>query len=359
MAHSNTQVAASDTGNGNTKLAMGKKTISLPSIRARVTAQDLKLDKEFTLDYTWAEWQGERYAYGDDCLLVNRQGIDRHMGNGRYGGEHHRSLTAYGLARLGVKSGNVDLTLMLPPGLFNNLKQTVIDAYRNNPVTIKLKGDKEARQWAYENVTIWPEGFAAVGCFMFDKDGEKSALASMLAGDVVLLDSGAYTANVFRLNNARFNAADLPQSSIPNGGGNVHIRKPMLEWVHSGGGDLTGVTLDDIDRALRLGSASGDYTLRFGSAAVDLKPELDYLAKQYADWLANNTLDSRFDGMRDMKGLLVVGGNADYILPHLSAWYPGKVIAYREGREFSSLHPADLNSVGALRMAHARLKAGK
>ena len=82
------------------------------------------------------------------------------------------------------------------------------------------------------------------------------------------------------------------------------------------------------------------------------------LNKQYADWLANNALDTRYDGLKDINGLLIVGGNAAYIMPHLQTWY-GKVIDYTNWREFSGLHPADLNAAGGLRLAQARLNAKK
>ncbi len=360
MANNNTQIASVDCGNGNTAamLAGSKKSISFPSIRARITSQTLGLGKGHELDFTSAIWRGDTYAVGDDALLVNRQGIDRHMGVNRYGGEHHQFLTAYALARLGVKSGHVDLTLLCPPAMYNDLKKPMQDAYAKQGVEITLKGDKKPREWAYDNVTVLPEGYAAVGCFMLDANGNKSALASKLAGAVVLLDAGAYTANVFRLHNGTFNPADLPQSSIQNGGGNTHLRLPLLEWVHSAGGDLTAATLDDIDRTLRLGSASGDYTMQFGGTSIDLKPMLDHLSKQYSDWLANNALDTRYDGLKDISALLVVGGNAAYIMPHLQQWY-GKVIDYTGWREFNGLHPADLNAAGGLRLAQARLSAKK
>ena len=352
--------ASVDCGNGNTSamLSGSKKSISFASIRARITSKTLGLGQGHEMDVTTAEWRGNNYAVGDDALLLNRQGIDRHMGVNRYGGEHHQFLTAYALARLGIKSGAVDLTLLCPPAMYNDLKKPMADAYTAHPAEIALKGDKKPRQWVYESVSVFPEGYAAVGCFMLDANGVKSPLAAKLAGDVVLLDVGAYTANVFRLHNAAFNPADLPQSSIPNGGGHTHIRLLLLEWVHEAGGDLTAVTLDDIDRVLRLGSASNDYVLQFGSATIDLKPMLDHLGKQYADWLANNALDTRYDGLKDIQGLLVVGGNASYIMQHLQGWY-GKVIDYRTMREFSGLHPADLNTAGGLRLAMARLAAKK
>ncbi len=360
MANSNTQIASVDCGNGNTSaiLAGSKKTISFPSIRARITSQTLDLGQGHELDFTSAVWHENTYAVGDDTLLVNRQGIDRHMGVNRYAGEHHQFLTAYALARLGVKSGSVDLTLLCPPAMYNDLKKPMIDAYSKQGVEITLKGDKKPREWSYNNVSVLPEGYAALGCFILDAHGSKSSLASKLAGDVVLLDTGAYTANVFRLHNGAFNPADLPQSSISNGGGNTHLRLPLLEWVHGAGGDLTAVTLDDIDRTLRLGSASNDYVLRFGSAEIDLSPMLVHLGKQYADWLANNALDTRYDGLKDISGLLVVGGNAAYIMPHLQNWY-GKVIDYTNWRELAGLHPADLNAAGGLRLAQARLVAKK
>ena len=188
--------------------------------------------------------------------------------------------------------------------MYNDLKKPMTDAYSKQGVVITLRADKKPREWSYSSVSVLPEGYAAIGCFMLDSTGGKSSLAGKLAGDIVLLDVGAYTANVFRLHNGSFNPADLPQSSIANGGGNTHIRLPLLEWVKGAGGDLTAVTLDDIDRVLRLASASGDYLLQFGGASIDLKPMLDHLAKQYADWLANNALDTRYDGLKDINGLV-------------------------------------------------------
>ena len=205
MENSNTQIASVDCGNGNTcaMLAGSKKSISFASIRTRITSQTLGLGQGHELDFTSAVWHGDTYAVGDDALILNRQGIDRHMGANRYGGEHHQFLTAYALARLGIKSGSVDITLLCPPAMYNDLKKPMTDAYSKQGVEITLKGDKKPREWSYNSVSVLPEGYAAVGCFMLDSSGNKSPLASKLAGDVVLLDVGAYTANVFRLHNGR------------------------------------------------------------------------------------------------------------------------------------------------------------
>ena len=62
---------------------------------------------------------------------------------------------------------------------------------------------------------------------MLDANGNKSALAAKMAGDVVLLDAGAYTANVFRLHNGAFNPADLPQSTAEE------VRRQSLERMWS------------------------------------------------------------------------------------------------------------------------------
>src|SRR4051812_39809341 len=172
MANSNTQIASVDCGNGNTSamLASPKKSISFPSIRTRITSQTLGLGQG-ELDFTSAVWHDNTYAVGDDALILNRQVIDRHMGQNRYGGEHHQFLTAYALARLGVKSGNIDLTLLCPPAMYNDLKKTMQDAYSKQSVEITLKGDKKPREWSYNSVSILPEGYAAAGCFMLDANG--------------------------------------------------------------------------------------------------------------------------------------------------------------------------------------------
>lgn len=359
MAKFTTQIAAVDCGNGNTAamLAGAKKSISFPSIRTRITSKSLGLGKGSELDITTADWHGDTYAVGDDALLVNRAGIDRHMGINRYGGEHHQFMTAYALARLGVKSGHVDLTLLCPPALYNDLKKPMQEAYTAKPVQIALKGDKNPREWVYESVSVLPEGYAAALCFSLDANGQTSPLASHLEGDVLLLDTGSFTTNVFRLHNGQMNTADLTQSSIQNAGGHEHIRKPLLEWVQEAGGDLKAVTYDDIDRVLRLASVTGDYELQFGAAKINLQEIVDYLSEQYAYFIGNQ-LDTRFNSLQEIKSLLIVGGNADYITPHLQARY-GKVIEYRRWPEFRGLHPSDLNAVGALRRALARLAAKK
>lgn len=362
MAH---YTAASDTGNGNTnaivKVEGGReKSLCISSIRAKVSSQTLGLGKRAELDYVWAEINGVRYAFGDDCLMVNRAEIDRHMGEKRYLHEHHRSLTAYALARLGVKNGTVDLTLMCPPRLYNDLKDGMIASYMDSPVEILLRGDKKPRTWEYSSVIIWPEGFAALACFMLDKNGGVAA-SEIMAGDVVILDTGAHTANAFIAHNGKFNSAHLVHSSIEHGGGDTHIRTPLLEWVRGLGGELSAVTTDDIDRVLRLASASGDYTLRFGLASVDLLPALQPLALDYAHWLSNNVIDSRFNALRGINRLLIVGGNAAYITAHIATWYEGKVITEKDcyAAGLNGWHTSDYNAIGGLRLALARQAKGK
>jgi Actin like proteins N terminal domain len=356
-------IASSDTGNGNTnaivKTEGGKeKSLCMASIRAKVSQHTLGLGKGAELDYIWGEMSNIRYAFGDDCLKVNRAEIDRHMGEKRYLHEHHRSLTAYTLARLGVKGGTVDLTLMCPPKLYTDYKDTMIEVYRNNPVEILLKGDKKPRRWEYSTVTVWPEGFAAAACFMLNKDGV-AAVANVMVGDVLIMDTGAHTLNAFITHNGKFNSSQLVHSSIEYGGGDTHIRTPLLEWVRGQGGELSAVTTDDIDRVLRWAATTGDYTLRFGLASVDLLPALTPLALEYAHWLSNNVIDSRFNGLRGINRILIVGGNASYITGHIAEWYPGKAITDREWAGLNGWHPADLNAVGGLRLALARLNKAK
>ncbi len=354
-----------DAGNGGTNavLAQGKqgyKSFYTPSVRAAATGDSLGLGKGWELDYDYVDWNGHRYVVGDDVIRVTRRQLERHMGANRYGNELHQFLVAHAVARLGIKSGTINLTLFAPPGLYNDLKPFIHDRFsqRGGKVEITLKGDKKPRKFQYETINVWPEGIGAAVCFALDDSGELVP-SDILAGETVVLDLGAHTLDVLQLSNGNFNPESLQHATWEAGGVHVHIREPMLRIVKKQmGDDAAYLSVDDIDRVIRLGSVSGDYTLTVAGQEADLKPLLDKYAERYAEWIANNIADGVFGGFRGIKSVILVGGGAVLVEPYLSkqTWYGDKILDRTRHPTTRHLHPVDMNAVGGLRFALHRLK---
>ena len=183
----------------------------------------------------------------------------------------------------------------------------------------------------------------------------------MLDGEIVILDLGAHTLDALQFSNGNFNSESLQHATWEAGGVHIHIREPMLKAVKKQiGDDAAHLTVDDIDRIIRLGSVSGDYTLTVAGIEADLKPLLDRNAERYAEWVSNNIADGVFDGFRGIKSVILVGGGAGLVEPYLSkqTWYGGKILDRKTHPTTKALHPADMNAVGGLRFALNRLKEG-
>ncbi|PJF38811.1 MAG: hypothetical protein CUN54_10050, partial [Phototrophicales bacterium] len=141
-----------------------------------------------------------------------------------------------------------------------------------------------------EHVSVYPEGIGAAACFVLDEKGNVIE-SDVLAGETLILDSGVYTLDALKLVDGNFNPETLEHATWDNGGIDVHIRQPILRTLKKqGGDDFAVVTVDDIDRVIRLGAASGEYTLRVAGYEVDLSPLLEKYRERYAAWIANNII---------------------------------------------------------------------
>lgn len=353
------QVASVDAGNGGTNGVLARAngnhvTYYEPSVRAAATGDSLGLGKDWEMDYGYVDWNGHRYVTGDDVIRVTRRALERHMGINRYGNEFHQFLVAVALAKLGVKEGEVDLTLFAPPGLFNQLKGQIEDAFKGD-VTIRLKGDDKPRKWCYSNVTVWPEGIGAAACFLLDDKGKYSP-SDVFNGEVIVLDLGAHTLDGLQMTNGNFNAESLQHATWEAGGVHVHIREPILAAVKKKGDDFANLAVEDIDRVIRAGLVSEDYTLRVAGYEVDLKPMIDKYRERYAEWVANNVADGVFDGFRGIKSVVLVGGGAVLVEDYMKKWYGDKILDRTQYATTKKLHPVDMNAVGGIRFALMRLK---
>jgi len=354
--------ASVDAGNGGTNAVLVKgrgrpKRSFEPSVRAAATGDSLGLGSQFELEYDYVDWYGHRYVTGDDVLRVTRRNLERHVGINRYGNEFHQFLVAVALAKLGVKSGTVDLTVFAPPGLYNDLKQGIQDSFmeQDGQVTISLKGDRQPRQWRYNSITVWPEGIGAAACFILDDKGE-FIQTDVLAGEVVVLDIGVFTLDALRFTDGNFNPEALEHATWENAGLNVHLREPVLRAVKARSDDFSGLTVDDIDLVIRTGLATGDYTLRVAGLEADLQPLLDKYRERYAGWIANTICDGVYDGFRGVRAVILVGGGASLVETWLRQWYGDKLLNPHKHPTTKKVAAVDMNAVGGLRLALMRQK---
>jgi hypothetical protein len=355
-------VISVDAGNGGTNAVLAKKSgghssVYFASVRAAATGDTLHLGVDLELQYDYADWNGHRYVYGDDVLRVTRRHLERHMGLNRYGNEFHQFLVALAIAKLGVSKGTVDLTLFAPPGAYNSTRPEMIKRFMEDKgeAVICLKSDKKARVWNYESVTVWPEGIGAAACFILDDKGEMLK-SNVLSGETVVLDAGAYTLDALQLTEGNFNPESLQYATWENGGINVHVREPILNSIRKKSEDFSTLTVDDIDRVIRTGLDSDNYTLKVAGYTADLKPLLDKYRERYAEWIANNIGDGVFNGFKGIKSVILVGGGATLITDHMRKWYGDKILDPTKHVSTAKIHPVDFNAVGGLRFALMRLK---
>lgn len=352
-----------DCGNGGTNAVLqtknGPRVFYTPSVRASVTGDSLGLDKSMEMAVDYAEWAGVRYAVGDEVLKLFEPGIERHMGQDRYGNEFQRFLVAYSLAKLGVPNGaKVDLTLFAPPGFFKDVRPLMLEAFgdKHKKAQIQLKGDAKLRKYEYKSVTIWPEGIGAVAGFAFDADG-KPVNSDWLSGQLLVLDLGALTADAVLINNGIFNPEQLGHTTFAHGGIMRHVLEPIVRDLHKMGPDYQTITTDHVDLALRRGNAlGGDYYVEVLGQGIPIGKLLEKHAASYGHWIANNIIATRYNRLAGIKALIVVGGGETIIGNLLIQWFGDKVWTAKRypGEKIS---PVDMNAIGGLRLRQMQLRA--
>ena len=358
-------VVSCDPGNGGTNAVLARdsgrhKSVYFPSVRAAATGDSLGLGKTMELDYQYVDWGEHRYVVGDDVIRVTKRHLERHTGVNRYGNELYQFLVAVALGQLGVKRGAVDLTLFAPPGMYLQAKGDIQERFArdNGEVTIQFKGDRKPRHWEYEHITVWPEGIGAAACFILD-DGGQLIDTDVLNGEILILDMGAYTLDVLKLNDGNFNPEELEHATFENGGIITHVLEPILRSVKGLGEDFSLLSIENVEQVLRLGLISGDYTLSVAGQEVDLEPLVNRYRERYAEWISNNIIDGSFAGLRGYKSAILVGGGALLIEDLLPKWYdPEKLLNRKKHPTTKKVFPVDFNAVGGLRLALNRLKQG-
>ncbi|MEL6524077.1 MAG: ParM/StbA family protein [Chloroflexota bacterium] len=358
-----TEIVAIDAGNGFTngvrKLKNRYKSIGFPSVRASVTGESLGLGDGLEMQVDYIQHGDFRYVVGDD-VFISRRAVERHQGHLRYGNELWSFLVSVALGQLMPKAGGeVDLTVFAPPELYVDARKQILQRMetQNHQFQVQFRDDEESRIFTVQHLTVHPEGIGAVGAFALDEDGQPVA-ADILTGETVVLDAGMYTLDALQMSNGNFNPESLSNATWEGQGIKAHILDPVLRVVKKQGDDFTLLTENDVDRTLRQGLTTGDYTLTSGGSSIDIKPAVDKYALRYADWISNNIIDGVFNGLRGIKSMILVGGGTSLIQPHLLSYYgDNKILDASQHAHVADVAPTDLNAVGGIRLALARQKA--
>lgn len=358
------KLVAVDCGNGHTNAVCQWtktrfRTFDEPTARAMATGDRLGFD-DMEMDYTYVDFEGQRWVTGDRVLTVTRRGLNRHMGDNRYGNGAHRFFVANALAHLGMGRGRatqeVELIVFAPPKIFATQADVIKERFMRDPhVEIKLSNESKPRHWAYTDVHVVPEGLAAVGAFILDKRGRVQPHANeVLTGDVIIVDPGAYTLDIITLTSGKFNAEGLRKATKEGMGVDEHIRKPVLQALKDFGSDFYHATVEDVDKCIRDGALTGEYTIHRGRTVADLTDAIEITRQQYADEIFD-ILESEHNRLRSVRNAILVGGGAPLVEDYLSALFldDDGNSRFMDRAQFDHLqgyHPAGLNALGGLQL---------
>ncbi|GAH00500.1 unnamed protein product, partial [marine sediment metagenome] len=225
------------------------KSTQLSAISARVTGHTLGIGSQ-ELSFSWWELPDGKYVFGDDVSLVGDR-VNSHQSLYRYGDKSHRDLTAVALATMGIKGGDIDLTVFCPPGIFKQERKRITAAFQNAPVKIRRKKERKWREWEYKSVLVLPEGIAALACFALDEQGYPIENPPALRGPVLALDLGMLTADSFLCQDGKFSAENIHNATSTDGGIKRHVLEPILDDLRSESKEFRYFNWADVDMVLR------------------------------------------------------------------------------------------------------------
>jgi len=345
-----------DAGNGFTNAATLKgksvKTVGFPSIRAMSRADDFDIEGFGSVNYPIYNWQGLRYVVGDDASLISLDSVESHRGYNRYGNEMQRFFMAVAMYQLGLKSSDIDLTMFVPPSLLIEQKDTILSRFEdvNNQLAILPEGERKPIIYNLVNINIVPEGIGAATCFMLDKRGKPSQSASELSGNVLFVDIGMYTTDVVLLQNGAFNRESLSTATSEGFGIADRILSPLAEEVRKKAADFSAINLYDIDRALRNGLKTGEFTVSSGLSNIDIEERFNAYKGAFSNAVAD-LLDSQYSSLRNVQKVVLVGGGATFINDLLAETYPNRTATLENYSSMKDVSPLEANVIGGLRLS--------
>ena len=322
-------------------------TVYEPSVRAPIRDTDrFGLAAALELKRDWVCWRDHYYVIGDGVLSgFKRSDLEFHQGKERAGSDFQRFQVACLMARSGIRSGKIDLVLFAPPGEFQESRSRIRKTFlTDSEEVIRLKGDDRDRVWEYQSVEVFPEGMAALGCFLFDTNA-KLRHPELVAGNVVVVDIGGRTLNIIQTVDGELVADNRATMTYPDLGLRNQVLEPVLRWTHdniAGSGD---VTLFHIDAAFR----SSKKILYHGSLnqPVDLRDVFTEYVARHAN-AAKAVIDSDHGGFDFARMVLPIGGGGLAAGKYFRQWYGDKVIDRTGHRWLKDIHPVEMNAMGGL-----------
>ena len=189
-----------DAGNGSTIGIYEDHSIVFPSFSAPRRIVDMG---RVTMDVTTYERNGETFVFGDDVLRLQSE-TSSHRGASKYGSEFHmrQILVALTQLELGTQP-SIELLTYAPPALLEDAKAAFKEwEGTKQPIIVHSGDDSTPYVFHLKKITVLPEGLGALGVYLFDEKGKPKDI-SFSAGNVMVLDSGAFSLDVMLFNNMK------------------------------------------------------------------------------------------------------------------------------------------------------------
>ena len=351
-----------DWGNGHDKSILLKPNgdyefDTVPTIRAALKGGSASFDRSYEATFDHAIFEGRRFAYGWHALDAGVM-TETEQGGSRYGGDMHQFAAAYTCAQYGIDRGKVNYVGMAPPGLMNNARQSILDAFtfmkrtkrHGREVCIQLWNDVEPRKWQWNEVTVMAEGQAAVFALLLDDDGNPVP-SDLISGNVAWIDIGARTVDLGRVVAGKLTSEGLQRVSREREGIYQSIVLPIWEMVQGYNRAFAHIPAHAVDAAIVEGpDDDGHYFISHGGQALNISQWVREASEQYASWLCNNIIEQQFAGFEPYDQAIIVGGGAanPYIMEYLYGRY-SNIADLSRYEHLEDINPGNLNVFGAMR----------
>lgn len=307
----NTRLISADLGNGWTKVKSSSGNSTFRSVIS-VDSQSIDFTMPFDAEKRFKiEYGGQKYSVGDTVFtdgLLPLQIEDR----SRIETGFYKILFAASMASVLKQSTTVSPVVSLPPASYwdrGKLKEYLAGVYE---VTVP-QGNNKTRTLTFdvpiENIRVIPEGMGAICELCLSETGRESPDAETLFNSTVgVLDIGALTADVLKFLNLRLSRNGTDSSDF---GVSKSVLKSIKQHASKHGISLPDHQLDQILRQGYYidGSIKGNRR--------DISSEID-------EWIRHEAVSiegfvrSQWGGGNDVEYIIVTGGGAHLIYPHIA-----------------------------------------